>query len=211
MGTVDESVTGSVNPFHGDFSSFGAVEGSARDLHAKNSASKVLETAFDVQQLNDSTGPIWPLARCRKAAKCRELPDMRHRRPAGIQQSLPITARRFSISSIADLSGRRRPRSGRARACARSASRPDDRARARAGSTRSRAAFDLFDDHPETAAALAAASERARTLCRRPRAADPKPSARRRSRFAADALTGVMLESAWPHGDGRGDGRAASR
>ncbi len=60
------------------------------------------------------------------------------------------------------------------------------------------AAFDPFDDHPETAAALAVASSRARTLHA---AAGGGEDADRSAAltFAADALTGVMLESAWPH------------
>src|SRR5207247_4754519 len=59
------------------------------------------------------------------------------------------------------------------------------------------ASFDHFDDHPETAAELAAASERARTLHS---AAGGGPEAERSAAlaFAADALTGVMLETAWP-------------
>jgi signal transduction histidine kinase len=60
------------------------------------------------------------------------------------------------------------------------------------------AAFDPFDDHPETAAALAAASSRARTL----HAAGGGGQEADRSAaltFAADALAGVMLESVWPH------------
>src|SRR5215212_9842443 len=59
-------------------------------------------------------------------------------------------------------------------------------------------AFDPFDDHPETAAALAVASSRARTLHA---AAGGGIDADRSAAlaFAADALTGVMLESAWPH------------
>ena len=59
-------------------------------------------------------------------------------------------------------------------------------------------AFDPFDDHPETAAALAAASSRARTL----HAAGGGGQEADRSAaltFAADALAGVMLESVWPH------------
>ena len=61
------------------------------------------------------------------------------------------------------------------------------------------AAFDRFDDHPEAAAALAAASSRARSLY----AAGGGDADAERSAalgFAADALTGVMLESAWPQG-----------
>jgi signal transduction histidine kinase len=60
------------------------------------------------------------------------------------------------------------------------------------------AAFDRFDDHPETASALALASTRARTLW----AAGGGGQEAERSAalgFAADALTGVMLESNWPH------------
>ena len=58
-------------------------------------------------------------------------------------------------------------------------------------------AFDPFDDHPETAAALALASSRARTLHA---AAGGGIDADRSAAlaFAADALTGVMLESTWP-------------
>jgi signal transduction histidine kinase len=60
------------------------------------------------------------------------------------------------------------------------------------------AAFDSFDDHPETAAALAAASSRARTLYA---AGGSGPEAERSAAiaFAADALTGVMLESESAH------------
>jgi signal transduction histidine kinase len=59
------------------------------------------------------------------------------------------------------------------------------------------AAFDPFDDHPEAAAVLAAASARARTLHA---AAGGGEEAERSAAltFAADALTGVMLESVWP-------------
>jgi signal transduction histidine kinase len=59
------------------------------------------------------------------------------------------------------------------------------------------AAFDTFDDRPETAAALAAASTRARTLHA---AAGGGQDAERSAAlaFAADALLSVMLERAWP-------------
>jgi signal transduction histidine kinase len=60
------------------------------------------------------------------------------------------------------------------------------------------AAFDPFDDRSETAAALAAASARARIL----HAASGGGVESERSAalaFAADALIGVMLESAWSH------------
>ena len=60
------------------------------------------------------------------------------------------------------------------------------------------AAFDPFDDRSETAAALAAASTRARIL----HAASGGGVDSDRSAalaFAADALIGVMLESAWSH------------
>jgi signal transduction histidine kinase len=58
------------------------------------------------------------------------------------------------------------------------------------------AAFDPFDDHPETAAALASASSRAQTLYA---AAGAGHDAERSAAlaFVADALTGVMLEGSW--------------
>jgi signal transduction histidine kinase len=100
----------------------------------------------------------------------------------------PTPRRGSSISSIADLSGR-----------------PADPARLRQLATAYapswlddvEAAFDSFDDHPETAAVLALASERARTLFA---AAGGGPEAERSAalNFAADALTGVMLETKWP-------------
>lgn len=58
------------------------------------------------------------------------------------------------------------------------------------------AAFNSFDDHHETAAALAAASSRARAL---QAVAGAEPAGERTAAlaFAADALVGLMLERGW--------------
>ena len=58
------------------------------------------------------------------------------------------------------------------------------------------AAFNAFDDRPNTAAALAAASARARAL---QSAAGHEPAGERTAAFAfaADALVGLMLEAGW--------------
>ena len=110
---------------------------------------------------------------------------------------LPTTAREeTSIPPITDLSGRAaQPQAGtRVRALALA----PDTALAPSWLGEVEAAFDVFDDHPETAAALAAASSRARTLNA---AAGAGPEAERSAAlaFAADALTGVMLENASAH------------
>src|SRR4051794_4913365 len=98
-----------------------------------------------------------------------------------------------SIPPITDISGRapRRPARGEVRALALA----PDTTLAPSWLDDVEAAFDSFDDHPETAAALAAASERARTLFL---ASGGGAEAERSAAlaFAADALTGVMLENA---------------
>src|SRR4051812_39408042 len=59
------------------------------------------------------------------------------------------------------------------------------------------AAFGVFDDHLESAAAIAAASERAQILCEAGGdGVEAETSAA--LAFAAEALTGVMLRRAWP-------------
>ena len=104
--------------------------------------------------------------------------------------------RRTRISPIADLSGRAAQAASRARV--RSLALAPDPALAPSWLDAVEAAFDSFDDHAETAAALAVASSRARTLHA---AAGGGPDAERSAAlsFAADALIGVMLESRWPH------------
>jgi signal transduction histidine kinase len=109
----------------------------------------------------------------------------------------PTTPREeVPISQIADLSGRAAQAADGARL--RTLALAPDTAYAPSRLDDIEAAFDSFDDHPETAAALAVASTRARTLHA---AAGDGPEAERAAAlgFAADALTGVMLESRWPH------------
>jgi signal transduction histidine kinase len=101
---------------------------------------------------------------------------------------------RVSISTIADLSGRAPEAAAMARL--QPLTLAPEAAPSWLGEVE--AAFNLFENHPETAGALAAASTRARTLYA---AAGGGHEAERSAAlaFAAEALVGVMLESAWSH------------
>jgi signal transduction histidine kinase len=115
--------------------------------------------------------------------------------PLARQAKNDTSGRVLSDSSIADLAGRTDPAgAGRRPRALRLA---PDTALAPNRIDAIEQAFDQFDDHPETAAALATASERARTL---KSAGGAGPDAERSAAlaFAADALTGVMLETSWP-------------
>jgi signal transduction histidine kinase len=115
--------------------------------------------------------------------------------PISVADSSTYSLRRLSIPPIANLAERAAQAAARARPLA-LAPQP---ASVPSWLDEVEAAFDSFDDHPETAAALATASTRARTLHA---AAGGGEEAERSAAlaFAADALTGVMLEQAWPHG-----------
>ena len=119
---------------------------------------------------------------------------MRHDTPAADSSTDVFTE--VPIPPIADLTGR--ATQATARGHLRGLSLAPDTAAAPSWLDEVEAAFDPFDDHPETASALAVASSRARTLHA---AAGGGIDADRSAAlaFAADALTGVMLESAWPH------------
>ena len=97
------------------------------------------------------------------------------------------------ISSIADLSGR----AGDAAATRGPLSLVPQTAPAPSRLAQVEAAFDVFDDHLESATAIAAASERARIL-REAGGAGTEADASAALAFAAEALIGVMLQRAWP-------------
>jgi len=107
-----------------------------------------------------------------------------------------LLGREVPISTIADLSGRAAEAAARVRVSPLALA--PEVAPAPSWLSDVESAFDPFDDHPETAAALAAASSRARSLHA---AAGGGQEAERSAAlaFAADALTGVMLETEWPH------------
>jgi signal transduction histidine kinase len=117
-------------------------------------------------------------------------PGMRHVVP--VRAANP-SAKEVQISSIADLSGRAAEEAAAARTRGLSLV-PETSAPTRLAAVE--AAFNEFDDHVESASALAAAGERARTL--RTAAGDTdEADATAALAFAAEALTGVLLQRAW--------------
>jgi signal transduction histidine kinase len=102
-----------------------------------------------------------------------------------------------SISSIADLSGRTAVAAAAPR---RALSLVPDTAPAAPAPSRLaqvQAAFDVFDGQLESAAALAAASARARSLCEAGGDSEEAETSAALA-FAAEALTGVLLQRTWP-------------
>src|SRR3954454_21227580 len=118
---------------------------------------------------------------------------MRHHRlrPFELFQEAPI-------SSIADLSGRAADAAAeRVRALSLVPQTAPQTAPSPSRLAQVEAAFGVFDDHLESAAAIAAASQRARILFEAGgEGVEAETSAA--LAFAAEALTGVMLQRAWP-------------
>src|SRR3954454_8653036 len=118
---------------------------------------------------------------------------MRHHRlrPFELFQEAPI-------SSIADLSGRAADAAAeRVRALSLVPETAPQTAPSPSRLAQVEAAFGVFDDYLESAAAIAAASDRARTLWD---AGGDSVEAETSAAlaFAAEALTGVLLQRAWP-------------
>ncbi len=107
------------------------------------------------------------------------------------------TLQEAPISSIADLSGRAADAAAaQVRALSLVPQTAPEAAPAPSRLAQVEAAFGVFDDHLESATAIAAASDRARTLCEAGGdGVEAETSAA--LAFAAEALTGVMLQRAW--------------
>ena len=106
-----------------------------------------------------------------------------------------LTLQEAPISSIADLSGRAADAAAaQVRALSLVPQTAPEAAPAPRRLAQVEAAFGVFDDHLESAAAIAAASDRARTLCEAGGdGVEAETSAA--LAFAAEALTGVMLRA----------------